>query len=108
MIGRSRSRVLALVALVAAVLAGALGLGADAQVLLWMAPAILLVAPLLFGRFVGEGAIAARRRLRPRERVVRRAAVAMPRRTPRVAGHHGLLLAFALAKRGPPAAVRAI
>jgi hypothetical protein len=110
MTGRPRSRVLVLAALVAAVVASVLRLGGvDTDVLLWAAPVALLVAPLALGRFVGEEALAARRRARRPKRQRRRAGIvaAIPRRTPRVAGHRGLLLAFRLAERGPPALVAA-
>jgi hypothetical protein len=106
MTGRPASRVLALVALVAALLASVLRLGVDAELLLWAAPMVLLLAPLALGRFIGEDAIDARRR--SRQRATRRpravAAIAAPRRTPRAIGARGLLLAFRLAERGPPAA----
>jgi hypothetical protein len=108
MTGRTGSRGLALAAFVAALLASVLRLGVDAEVLLWAAPVLLLVAPLALGRFVGEGALDAGRRRRaarpPRRRAVR---AVMPRRTPRVVGAHGCLLAFRLAERGPPAALLA-
>jgi hypothetical protein len=105
MTGRPGSRVLALAAFVAALLATALPLGVDVQVLLWAAPLLALVAPLALGRFVGEDVIERRRsRHRPaRPRSHAAVALEVPRRTPRVIGHRGLLLAFRLAERGPPA-----
>jgi hypothetical protein len=105
MTGRPGSRVLALAAFVAALLATVLRLGVDAQALLWAAPFLLLVAPLALGRFVGEDVIERRRsRHRPRARSHATVALEVPRRTPRAIGHRGLLLAFRLAERGPPAA----
>jgi hypothetical protein len=104
MSGRTGSRLVLLAAVAAAVLASGLGLGADAELLLWCAPAVLLVAPLILGRFVGEKAIDAQRRRRATPRP-RRAAVTLrlPQRAPHAASHRGLLLAFRLAERGPPA-----
>lgn len=91
-------------AFVAAVCASVLRLGVDAELLLWCAPLLLLVAPLAMGRFVGEDAIDARRLRRATPRP-RRAAVTLrlPPRAPRAVSHRGLLLAFRLAERGPPA-----
>ena len=104
MSGRTGSRLTPLAALAAAVLASALRLGVDAQLLLWCAPLVLLLAPLALGRFVGEDAIDARRLRRATPRP-RRAAVTirLPRRAPRAVSHRGQLLAFRLAERGPPA-----
>jgi len=104
MSGRPGSRALLGAAFVAAVCASALRLGLDAQLLLWLAPLALLVAPLAMGRFVGEDAIDARRLRRAAPRP-RHAAVRMrlPQRAPRAVSHRGLLLAFRLAERGPPA-----
>jgi hypothetical protein len=104
MSGRPGSRALLGVALAAAVVATVQGLGVDAELLLWGAPALLLVAPLIMGHFVGEDAITARRVARATPRRRRCAAtINAPHRAPDAAGHRGLLLAFRLAERGPPA-----
>ncbi|HEV7496061.1 hypothetical protein [Baekduia sp.] len=106
MTGRPGSRALLGAAFVAAVLASALRLGVDAELLLWLAPAVLLVAPLIMGRFMGEDVIDARRAARATPRRRRGAtAISAPYRAPDVAGHRGLLLAFRLAERGPPASL---
>jgi hypothetical protein len=100
-----RSRSVLGAALVAAVLATVLRLGVDAEVLLWCAPALLLAAPLIVGRFVGEDAIDARRHRRAAPRPRRVASpVKPPHGTPRAARHRGRLIALRLAERGPPAA----
>ena len=70
--------------------------------LLYLAPAILLLAALAFGRYPGERLLAAVCRawhphLR-RERSVPARALVLPRSSPR----GGALLAMALAGRGPP------
>jgi len=75
------------------------------EVLLFMAPALLLALPLAFGRYPGEDQLA---RLRARDRQPRpRAATAVP---PIVTSYAvallprgGALIAAALAKRPPPA-----
>jgi hypothetical protein len=102
--GRTRSRLLLLTALVAAVSASVLRLGGDAELLLWCAPAVLLAAPLVLGRFVGEDVLHAHRlaRATPRRRRAP-ATLSASHRPPLTAGHRGLLLAFRLAERGPPA-----
>jgi hypothetical protein len=109
MTGRPGSRALLGAAFVVAVLASALRLGVDAELLLWLAPAVLLVAPLIMGRFMGENVIDARRAARATRPPRRRGAVTIsaPYRAPDVAGHRGLLLAFRLAERGPPASLLA-
>jgi hypothetical protein len=68
------------------------------------APGLLLLLPLLAGRYVGEDGIA---RLSaclaaPRRRPLALLA-ARPRRAPRVLARGGRLIAVALAQRGPPA-----
>jgi hypothetical protein len=108
MSGRPAARTLACAAFAAvAVVAMVLRLGLDAELLLWCAPALLLVAPLLAGRFPGEAVIEARRhrRARPRRRA-RTAIVRVPRRPARAAIRCGRLIALRLAERGPPAALR--
>jgi hypothetical protein len=71
--------------------------------LLYLAPALLLAIALLAGRYPGEvvlARIAARRR--PRERRPRTPPAHHPTPPPVAAPHGGLLLARALAGRGPP------
>lgn len=68
--------------------------------LLFLAPAFLLLLPLLAGHYVGEGMLAP---LRP---PVRRAAARVlrrPRPAARLAPRGGLLLGCSLAGRAPPA-----
>jgi hypothetical protein len=82
----------------------ALALSGSTDTLLFLAPALLIVAPLIAGRYPGEELIArlvAKRSRRPRRRpaaalapVLRAAAVRSPRGT--------RLLAFARAERPPP------
>jgi hypothetical protein len=108
MSGRTGSRLTLLAALAAAVLASVLRLGVDAELLLWCAPVVLLLAPLALGRFVGEDAIDARRLRRAAPRPRRTVAtVRLPQRAPRAVSHRGRLLAFRLAERGPPASALA-
>ena len=94
-----------------ALLAAALALahtvaGLDTGVL-HLAPALLLLVPLLAGRYLGEERIAALATvLRPAvpRAVVARLSARLPR-APRVTiARGGALLAAALAERGPPAA----
>lgn len=107
MSGRSGSRAL-LGAFVAAVLATALRLGVDAELLLWCTPAILLVAPLIMGRFVGEDAIDAHRHRRAAPNPRRSASgMRLPARPSRASRHRGRLIALRLAERGPPPALLA-
>ena len=89
-----------------AVVQSATGIGGD---VLLAAPALVLLLPLLAGRYVGEdgiarlGAILARPRRRPA------VALALPAlRAPRVLARGGRLVAMALAQRGPPAAQLAL
>jgi hypothetical protein len=72
------------------------------------APGLLLLLPLLAGRYVGEDGIA---RLTaclaaPRRRPAAARAAALPR-APRTLARGGRLIAVALAQRGPPALVPA-
>jgi hypothetical protein len=72
------------------------------------APGLLLLLPLLAGRYVGEDGIA---RLSaclaaPRRRPLAVCAATLPR-APRVLARGGRLIAVALAQRGPPALVPA-
>jgi hypothetical protein len=91
---------LAALTLLFAVVQSATGIGGD---VLLAAPALILLLPLLAGRYLGEDGIArlialiAPRRRRP---VVAHATP--PRRAPRVLARGGLLIAVALAQRGPP------
>jgi hypothetical protein len=75
--------------------------------LLLLSPALVLLLPLLAGRYLGEETLErlAARVAAPRRR--RRAAAApLPRRRPRATGARGgRLLASALAERGPPLTV---
>jgi hypothetical protein len=84
-----------------AMLQSATGISED---VLLAAPGLLLLLPLLAGRYVGEDGIA---RLSaclaaPRRRPLPLRAAA-PRRAPRVLARGGRLIAVALAQRGPPA-----
>jgi hypothetical protein len=76
------------------------------QVLLLLAPALLLAAVLAFGRYPGAAVLTrALERRRPRRRV--RPVIAAPRVRPaqRRRPRGGALLALALAGRAPPEAV---
>jgi hypothetical protein len=91
----------AVLAVAAVVASRTTGLGPE--MVLWFTPLLLLLLPLIAGRFPGEAALHARRAARdavPRRRDAR--SVGARRRTPRAAGHCGRLLAFSLAERGPP------
>jgi hypothetical protein len=77
--------------------------------LLLLSPALVLALPLLAGRYLGEDTLErlVARRAVPRRRVRGIAAAFVPRRTPRaLVARGGLLLAAALAERGPPALAR--
>ena len=70
-------------------------------------PALMLVLPLLAGRYVGEDGLA---RLAARARAPRRRSpsrLGARRRAPRVLPRGGRLIAAALAERAPPAAAAA-
>src|SRR4051812_36393857 len=91
-------------AVVLVVAHGAAGVGADALIAV---PALLLFLPLLGGRYVGEERLS--RLARPlrgfgRRRDVR---VARPRSAPRAGARGGVLIAVALARRGPPQSIAA-
>jgi hypothetical protein len=91
---------LAALTVLIAVVQSATGISGD---VLLAAPALVLLLPLLAGRYVGEDGIA---RLgaflaTPRRRPVA-ARAAPPRRAPRVLARGGRLIAVALAQRGPP------
>jgi hypothetical protein len=72
------------------------------------APGLLLLLPLLAGRYVGEDGIArlSARLTVPRRRPLAARAASLPR-APRVLARGGRLVAVALAQRGPPALVPA-
>ena len=107
MTGRPGSRAALSTAALAAVLTIALAAAVGPGALLWFAPLLALIVPLIAGRFPGEAALHAYRSARSargalhRRRDARSATVR--RRTPRAAGHCGRVLAFSLAERGPPA-----
>jgi hypothetical protein len=91
---------LAALTLLFAVVQSATGISGD---VLLAAPGLILLLPLLAGRYVGEDGIA---RLSawlapPRRRPVA-ARATQPRRAPRVLPRGGRLIAAALAQRGPP------
>jgi hypothetical protein len=91
---------LATLSLLLAVLQSATGLSPD---VLLAVPALLLLLPLLAGRYVGEDGLArlAGRRHAPRRRSP--VSIGSRRRAPRVLPRGGRLIAAALAERGPPA-----
>jgi hypothetical protein len=81
----------------------ALAFAGSTDVLLFMAPALLLVAPLVAGHYVGETLIA-KLVARPRERPRRSASRASTPRPPAAWLPRGTrLIAFSLAERPPPA-----
>ena len=95
---------LAFALLVAAWIVAAAISGADTG-LLHLAPALLLCAPLLLGRYLGEQQIAAlakRSHTAPRRGAT---GVAVPRSHVRIMRRGGRLVASSLAKRPPPAPV---
>jgi hypothetical protein len=76
--------------------------GIDADVLL-ATPALMLLLPLLAGRYVGEEGIARLgARLATPARRLTPAVLAAPRRAPRALPRGGRLIADSLARRGPP------
>jgi hypothetical protein len=81
----------------------ALALSGSTDALLFLAPALLIVAPLVAGHYVGEELIArfaAKRTRRPRRFST---AQSPAPRQPAVPAPHGTrLIAFSLAKRPPP------
>src|SRR4051794_10408027 len=82
---------------VAAVLAGSV------EGVLMLAPALLLAAALISGRYLGEETIAPVRRARPAPSARSRARLVATIRPPaRMAPRGGLLLAASLATRPPP------
>jgi hypothetical protein len=95
---------LAMLSLAFAILQSATGISPDA---LLAVPALLLLMPLLAGRYVGEDGLArlAGARAAPRRRTPER--LGERRRAPRVLPRGGRLIAAALAERGPPAVLPA-
>jgi hypothetical protein len=84
----------------------ALALSGSTDALLFLAPALLIVAPLVAGRYMGEELIArfAAKRTRRPQRPSTRSAPAP--RQPVVRLPHGTsLIAFSLAKRPPPSSL---
>ena len=78
--------------------------------LLLLSPALVLALPLVAGRYLGEDTLerlAARRAVPRRRRFAGTVVALAPRRRPRaLVARGGLLLADALAERGPPAFAR--
>ena len=97
---------LAALTVLLAVLQSATGVTGD---VLLAAPALVLLLPLLAGRYVGEDGIARLGALLApvRRRPVHAVPAALPLRAPRVLARGGRLIAVALAQRGPPAALLA-
>jgi hypothetical protein len=89
--------------LVAAWTALALLSGADTG-LLYLAPALLLCAPLMFGRYVGEEQLAELAKRSPRSPARRASRLPVPRSHVRLMQRGGRLVASSLAKRPPPPA----
>jgi hypothetical protein len=97
---------LAALTLLFALVQSATGISAD---VLLAAPVLLLLLPLLAGRYLGEDGLARLTAvLAPRRRRPAVALLAPPRRAPRVLARGGRLIAVALAYRGPPAAQLAL
>jgi len=71
-------------------------------VLLYLAPALLLLGLLVLGCYPGERLLAAVGGTRPAARLAGRPAPARPLLPPRSFPRGGALLALALAGRGPP------
>jgi hypothetical protein len=96
---------LAALTLLFALVQTATGISAD---VLLAAPALVLLLPLLAGRYVGEDGLARlTAALVPRRRRPAVARIA-PRRAPRTLARGGRLIALSLAHRGPPAAQLAL
>jgi hypothetical protein len=96
---------LAALTLLFAVIQSATGISGD---VLLAAPVLILLLPLLAGRYLGEEGIA---RLCAALAPVRRRPVAratQPWRAPRVLARGGRLIAVALARRGPPSPALAL
>ena len=87
--------------LVAAWTVFALLTGADTG-LLYLAPALLLCAPLILGRYVGEEQLAELAKRSPRSSARRASRLPIPRSHVRLMQRGGRLVASSLAKRPPP------
>ena len=97
---------LAALTLAFALVQSATGISAD---VLLAAPALILLLPLLAGRYVGEDGIARlTAALAPARRLPALAHATPPRRPSRAIARGGRLTAVALAHRGPPAAQLAL
>jgi hypothetical protein len=71
--------------------------------LLLLSPALVLLLPLLAGRYLGEETLERLARRAPSGRRARPVSSPLPRRRPRaVVSRGGRLIAAALAERGPP------
>jgi hypothetical protein len=81
--------------------ASLLALGGGDQWLLHLLPLLLVVLPLLFGRFPGERALA-RSAARPAPRPEARRGGFSLRRGAVLPARGGRLIAYGLARRGPP------
>lgn len=94
-----------LIALAAAGIAAAETLTGMHSGLMHLAPALVLLLPLLAGRYVGEERLAAlaTRHAAPPIRAVARLTARLPRAPRATIARGGALLAAALAERGPPA-----
>jgi len=77
--------------------------GADTG-LLYLAPALLLCAPLAVGRYVGEEQLAELAKRSPRDPARRASRLPVPRSHVRLMQRGGRLVASSLAKRPPPVA----
>jgi hypothetical protein len=100
---RRRLVVLWFALLVAAWIALAVFSGADTG-LLYLAPALLLCAPLILGRYVGEEQLAELAKRSPRCSAQRAPRLLVPRSHVQLMRRGGCLVASSLAKRPPPAA----
>jgi hypothetical protein len=78
--------------------------GADTG-LLYLAPALLLCAPLTVGHYVGEEHLAELAKRSPRRRARVASRLPVPRSHVRLMQRGGRLVASSLAKRPPPATV---
>jgi hypothetical protein len=72
--------------------------------LLYLAPALLLCAPLVFGRYLGEQQLAGLAKRAPRTPARRASRMPAPRSHVRLMQRGGRLVASSLAKRPPPPA----
>ncbi len=88
------------VALMAALWIAGLRVGGLDTGLMFLAPAFLLLVPLLAGRYPGERRLVGRQR--PLRRVVRVAWARRPRRRAVLVPRGGLLVGCSLAGRAPP------